>query len=227
MAEKPIIFCQDMVRAILAGRKTRTRRVINQKLLHTFDLAFQCGEISSPLEDDRISENDLSYILQFAPYQVGDLLWVKETWEPALIGIPQYNQQRGIIYKADDKDNVTLRHYLEVNVNQWLKYYERGGWCSARFMPKWVARLWLEVTKVRVERVQDITEDDAKAEGIEFADTALDGRLYRDYSCQKLSFTSSPIESYLSLWNFINAKRGFGWDKNPYDFVYDFKVVKK
>jgi hypothetical protein len=131
----------------------------------------------------------------------------------------------GVEYKNNGiKFNKKAGKYTKQRQNK-DKEGQHAKWRSGRFMPKWAARIRLEITGIRVERLQDITEEDAKAEGIEFADTALDGRLYRDYSCKKLSFTSSPIESYQSLWDSINTKRGFGWTTNPWVWVIEFKWI--
>jgi hypothetical protein len=86
-------------------------------------------------------------------------------------------------------------------------------------MPKWAARIWLEVTAVRAERLQDISEGDAKAEGV-----------FKEFEMNVANFVhdKKTNESYKfgfkHLWDSLNAKRGYGWDKNPWVFIYEFKV---
>lgn len=137
MANKPILFNTEMVRAILSGRKTVTRRVV--KLKHGLT-----NEMLSKLEIRPIAALWLSNIK--APYQPGDILYVRETWQPNPYGIgwPYF-------YKASPEQ---FDHTPD-------------KWRPSIHMPKEAARLFLQVTDVRVERLQDMTEDDVVAEGAE------------------------------------------------------------
>jgi len=249
MKELPILFSTDMVKAILDGRKTVTRRVIKrQDIKRTLDgtlLWNDFGTVHKVLPEQ-------------APYQKGDLLYVRESWKPALIGISAYNQQRGIVYRADDKDNVTLRIKLDINVNQWLRFYHnKREWAPSIHMPKKYARIWLEVLDVWAERLQDISLEDCYAEGIE-----------SQFSANYKNRENVPImplkKRFQRLWDSLNAKRGqcktckghqivpmwvgtpeggdlmqsskdcpdcngptgFGWDINPWVWRYEFKKIK-
>jgi len=186
MTERPILFSGEMVRAILAGRKTQTRRVIKCTGL---DCLGACGVAG---EDMRFAGRDWvgnSVLLKCPHGQRGSKLWVRETWQEDPVG------EFGICYKATG-------HNEKCKVHSHL-------WRPSIFMPRHASRLTLEITGVRVERVQDISEDDAKAEGVEpFAPD--DGR-YRI--------------GYAELWDSINAKRGFGWEVNPWAWVLEFKRV--
>jgi hypothetical protein len=157
--EHPIIFCSEMVRTILEGRKTQTRRI-----------------------GDR-----------YKNWQVGDELWVKETYYTTTAGLG------GISYKASG-------HFL----------IEGHKWKSSRFMPKWAARIWLEVTSIRAERLQDISQEDAKAEGCNEWHSEVE-------QIEKHNHPGNYRNSFHSLWDSINAKRGFGWDTNPLIKVIKFK----
>jgi hypothetical protein len=99
-----------------------------------------------------------------------------------------------------------------------------GRWEAASHMPRWASRLALEITAVRVERVQEISEADAIAEGIEHVDNTKEVFGYRDYE-GSTGCTFEPWKSFCTLWDSLNAKRGFGWDVNPWVWVREFKVV--
>lgn len=168
MSEKPILFSTPMVQAILDGRKTMTRRVVKST-------------------ESWVKEFDLPK----PKYQVGNVLWVRETWAPGCMG--------GYIYKAGHQ-------YAE-------RLQELKQWKPSIHMPKLAARMFLRVTDVRGERVQDITEDDAIAEGVQARnDTACGG-------------TSARI-AFAELWDSLNEKRGYGWSNNPWVWVYEFEVLK-
>ena len=196
MKEKPILFSFEMVRAILDGQKTQTRRVITKKQIY-------CPE------HERIHDHIISFtynqeaILRCAKYQVGDRLWVKENFYVQPDIWCSTHEEQPVHYKADGNTEC-LEDYISK---------------SSRFMPKWAARIWLEVTGVRVERLQDISEKDARAEGVTkqhnyFRDDMVIecGNVYR--------------RCFAKLWDSLNAKRGYSWGKNPWVWVYEFKRIK-
>jgi hypothetical protein len=176
-----------MVQAILAGRKTMTRRVIKNKgLINRLDLEENltiATFIVQAIGDDFTPE-------VFSPYQPGDRLWVRETWEEVILP----DGQKFYGYKAESC-------WDEKIIN----------WKPSIFMPKEAARIWLEVTNVRVERLQEITEEDAMGEGLRIG---IGGQPY--FSCR---------DAFIALWNNLNAKRGYGWDTNPWVWVIEFKPI--
>jgi len=185
MSEKPILFSGPMVRAILEGRKTQTRRVVKCAGL---DLCGPCG-LSG--EDMRLAGRDWSgnSVLLKCPHgETGSRLWVRETFQL----IP--DDGGSVVYRATDPDWETTEDWT---------------WKPSIFMPRHASRITLEITTVRVERVQDIGEVDAKAEGVE--PFAPDDGCYRS--------------GYAGLWDSINAKRGFGWESNPWVWLLEFKRV--
>jgi len=194
--ERPILFSGPMVRAILAGRKTQTRRVVRWKGRTPPTAAEFCGLTDSlgyPASEGFIWAgfgNRRDPLYWRCPYgRPGDRLWVRETWgiDPNDMAIDLPDRANRIVYRADDSED---RPY------HW-------GWHSPIYMPRWASRLTLEVTAVRVEQVQEITEADAKAEG-------CDGgkNVFQD------------------LWEALNRKRGFGWDVNPWVWVVCFKRLE-
>jgi hypothetical protein len=185
--EHPILFSAAMVRAILEGRKTQTRRVMKPQ----------------PDVFDKAGLPDWACMRQ--PYHVGDWLWVKETYCHG--------------DEWDDEKPFDVDPLCGGN-NLW--YFADGprpteGWGkkrSALFMPKWVTRLWLEVTTVRVQRLQDITITDIRAEGVvDVRDTQ--NTILRTYH-----------ECWITLWDSLNATRGYPWSSNPWVWVYEFKRMR-
>jgi len=184
MTERPIIFSSPMVRAILSGAKTQTRRVLKPQ---------PPAEIAGLNVPAMLRDADFR-----CPYgDPGDRLYVKEQHEFVLSG--PYNVLH-VLYKADmtERDMFDAPYTPKIN---------RGR--PSIHMPRWVARLTLEVLKVRVERVQEISLYDVQQEGINVGPLSLTGARYQ----------------YSLLWDSINAKRGYGWETNPWVHVVTFKRV--
>lgn len=216
--ERPILFSGEMVRAILEGRKTQTRRVItDRKMLR---------------EDDRIVPDHgvkraLRHVFQWwtngrrhwrCSYgQPGDRLWVRETaWYDREV-IPAVGMMRCFFEGGDVRMGSGSTHRApggEANSAEVLDLND----CLVRrpsiHMPRWASRLTLEITEVRIERLQEVTEEDAIAEGFEGNNNAATGVGY-----------GSNREAFCCLWNDLNAKRGSGWDKNPWVWVLAFRRV--
>ena len=188
MKETPIIFKTEMVRAILALLKTHTRRLkgLNRVNEKPDDWVVDLQGNIAAFRNIHTGED----ILIRCPYgQVGDRLWVRETFYT-----DNYRRSNGlpVLYKADGH----IR-----------------SWKPSIFMPKEYARIWLEITGIRVERLQDITPGDAKAEGC-----------ITQCDCGEC-IDSTPRGHFQDLWTSINAKRGYGWDTNPWVWVISFKEV--
>jgi hypothetical protein len=215
--EIPILFSTPMVQAILDGRKTMTRRICKDIAGYDFKWGLDkepyignykiFAKTESGKWDWVTLENQWLYDLQTAvddnrthllkcPYgQPGDRLWVRETWADNIPGCPN-----GITYKAD---HIDPKGDGPANPIKWK---------PSIHMPKAAARIWLEVTNVRGERLREITEEDAIAEGIRIG---IGGMPY--FSCR---------EAFAALWNSLNAKRGYGWDSNPFVWAISFKTLE-
>ena len=199
MKERPILFKGDMVNAILALLKWQTRRVVNEKFIKEF----------AGFNDAFFKNHASQYFNECPQGKPGDRLWVRETWRTikfydSFPPITLHPADAPIQYKADMsiKDNEKLIDIL-------------GKWRPSIFMPRWASRINLELTDVRIERVQDISEEDAYNEG----GKPLDGiGLMEPRLCYRRGF--------ISLWDSINKERGYGWDANPLVWVEKFKVVK-
>jgi len=186
-----------MVRAILDGRKTMTRRPVKQQP----EAVSRVGRPFWWVGGFRLDANARNPLR--CPYGVvGDQLWVRETWqyEREGTGCPDDN---GFLYRATDPgwdDNGTgLR------------------WRSPIHMPRRASRITLEVTDVRVERVQDISDADAIAEGVNPQDWPV--------SNIPAAMREPHGYAFAQLWDFINAKRGYSWESNPWVWVVCFKRI--
>jgi hypothetical protein len=217
--ERPIIFSGPMVRAILDGTKTQSRRVVKPDWgadeWHRSDddpaVWFPC---------DYPTQNGQPYQCGepvCCPYgKPGDLLWVRETWQ-AVSDCEDWLplDQCRIIYAATDEHPGFDATDYAIAKGLGRDYADRNGdevfpWRSPIHMARKHSRILLEVVSIRVERLQAISERDAIAEGI--------GKPI-------VGFTS-PIQQFWMLWNDINADRGYGWAHNPWVWVIEFKRVQ-
>ncbi len=201
MKEHPIIFSGPMVKAILEGRKTQTRRLNGLKKVNEQPDNFEF------IEQDRhgyfvfrkyLDRDRDAYYDRFTrcPYgQVGDRLWVREAFTK-IEGTGQGDWN--LMYKADPT----------------VDPYGLAKWKPSIHMPRWASRITLEITGVKVERIQEIqdTPTDALKEGI---------KLKQPYVHADLKV----VADFKELWDSINAKRGYGWDVNPWDWALTFKVA--
>ncbi len=223
--ERPILFSAPMVRAILDGQKTQTRRVVNLRNgMIDFvgsglsrDPADPSSDWNNPscwgyehfdqgwclLKPDGPSSHQIP-----CPYgQPGDRLWVRETWADLRgTGIGTASAAyRAESLNADGRENADARRCRE---DYGVK------WRPSIHMPRWASRITLEITDIRVERVREISRDDVIAEGI----CERDGLPIED--CH-----AGWHEPFAQLWDSINAKRGFPWADNPWVWVVAFKRI--
>jgi hypothetical protein len=225
MKERPIPFTAPMVRAILAGAKTQTRRPIKPQPSHP---AFR-GMLASDDEGIELFLHDSTLHRAIrCPYgQPGDRLWVREAWGyRCSSGTKAQGQYMHFIeYRADNvrreygpmpMDGVGLPKWKERIEGQSPKSWDETmtrywqQWRPGMFMPRWASRIALEVAVVRVERLQDISRGDAMAEGCPFPNMAQG---------------DDPRQWYRELWEQIN---GVGsWDANPWVWVLDFRLAAK
>ena len=234
-----------MVRAILEGRKTQTRRIMKPQLsqnLYATRIRYEQHPFSpsafagTPAEGRVEGEDRMSWVAYDwvdnpvgveekdwlkCPYGVpGDRLWVRETWHPAARLGTEYE----IEYQADKSS--LLKDAGWEGATPTIDRAIDSGWKPSIHMPRWASRLTLEIVSVRVERLQDITEEDAKAEGVEPVGlSSFNMMQYRDYSGESgdKGF-HSPRSSYESLWEKINGAGS--WDKNPWVWVVEFKKLE-
>lgn len=205
MSERPILFSAPMVKAILDGQKTMTRRV-------------------NSIGEYYISDKKCPYGV------VGDRLWVRETWQSFFSEEVTQNHQQGARSFSGVPAETVKGHYM-------FFYYRADGevpddpkygkavWRPSIFMPRWASRITLEITDIKVERLQDITEEDAAKEGInqhpyEYADST-----YYDER-PEIAGLEANIAAFAGLWDSINGQKpGKTWQDNPWVWVIEFKRI--
>lgn len=273
MKERPILFSGAMVRAILEGRKTQTRRVIKMKRLvqprkmvqgdapfashycadprWVYDASInQHGAVSAKVAtgDDGLlglKPGEFDFICPYADGETvlvssegwrvipapGQRLWVRES-----LRRDQANEWH---YSADDLVvTVPSRDKEAVSALRIWAHHKEGDSCPSIHMPRFASRLTLEITKVRVERIADISPEDAIAEGL--AKLSKDkGRTWK-YGIPEgdglpgsskgtqwaEDWRISPVDAFRPRWDALNSDRGFGWEKNPWVWVIEFKRVQ-
>ncbi len=219
MKEKPIIFSTPMVQAILDGRKTQTRRVVKPQpkgTLNAWDFNAEVGDVLADITGkifklyestgrNKAAAGELTPREIKPRYQPGDLLWVRETWQPMV-----------------NSDGITVGYHYFTGQIKWLcdttgmEIQEPLRWKPSIHMPREAARIFLEVKDVRVEQVQEITWEDAAAEG---------WPRYRElFPLDNTEYKT--IAWFKKLWDSLGAKRGYGWEANPWVWVIEFKRVE-
>ena len=211
--ERPILLNDEMVRAILDGRKTQTRRVA--KNVH-LDSRYRAKWKAVRKHTEVSIDTPAAMLGEVCPYgQPGDRLWVREAWQGPLVPwnrapelfedsrpfeCPEYCEYRAdggtapVFMNADDE--------------------ERQGWRPSIHMPRWASRITLEITDVRVERLQDISEEDAKAEGVMGE---------KEAAAADLQWYDKPRRAFRFLWQSINGPDS--WGANPWVWVIEFKRI--
>lgn len=232
--ERPILFSGPMIRALLDGSKRQTRRVVKGT-----------NGIIGPLGGLGFPDKSLRGITEFrggqplydmCPYGVvGDRLWVRETWYDNIMNRAEHPTEPfdevrrcpgEVYYRADGEF-----------ARQFPEDYEDAIWRPSIFMPRWASRLTLTITDVRVERLQEISADDAMAEGLKA--WSKDGKLVKhgiadpdgmpgsDYpgTWPWHEWRISPVDAYEKLWDSLNAKRA-PWSSNPWVWVLTFSTER-
>lgn len=199
--ERPILFNGEMVRATLDDRKTMTRRVCKPAEDAALSYVVTCE--NSQWGDE---EGD---VLFSCPYgKVGDRLWVRETFVQPEIG----HHKCPVYYRANEEDALFIGNQYK--------------WKPSIFMPRWASRITLEITVIRIERLNDITHEDAKSEGVET--TTFPSFAGSPFPCWKgygkgKAYLDTALDSFKSLWRSINGEES--WAENPWVWVVEFKQV--
>jgi len=222
MKEYPILFSAPMVKAILEDRKTQTRRVMKPQ--PSADFSPIAVEWYAPTVVDRNGDEqpgaDVFGVYgdeegYRCPYGApGDVLWVREAWDFRHWGEPGNPFRVIVSYGADGFQKLCQ------SPHDWNPMiYNQPRWRPSIHMPRWACRIELEIVSVRAERVQEITRNDAKAEGV--------SNLWKNppekEEHYKRVLLNPYVANYSVLWDEINAGRGFGWNVNPFVWVIEFQ----
>lgn len=241
--ERPILFSAPMVRAILDGRKTQTRRVVSPQSdpslnryrreidrfrcvgtdVKSGKLLFEAGNFAGPINAFRDGRDSVKADISCSFGQPGDRLWVRETHaildcRPDVVlhdqpYPPTAEWPAGVYYSASDRENPTEPFEVQYIVppDQWRPTYDTDHQIlrPSIHMPRWASRITLEVTRMRVERLQGMSGEDVDAEGI-----------------REGAYPPARRINYANLWDSLNAKRGYGWDVNPWVWVVEFKRLE-
>ncbi|MDO9053819.1 MAG: hypothetical protein Q8K43_10455 [Sulfurimicrobium sp.] len=194
MKERPILFNNQMMRALLDGSKAQTRRIVKPQPDY-FACGWPCVFGKCCFERNCLSshKDNKHLIVLKSPFgKTGDQLWVRETWARH----PDYSNNA--VYRADPECK-----------------YDVDKWTPSIHMPRWASRIQLEITGVRVERLQDISEADALSEGV---------NVHPDHHGKPRDSIYSPVNAYRDLWESINGPGS--WDVDPWVWVIEFRRVK-
>ncbi len=228
MKERPILFSGAMVRALLAGTKTQTRRVMKPQ-----PTGFVGGpgvqlRNGSPAPLVPIDEDAGPYGREIrCPYgQPGDRLWVRESWAEVPRHEPQTDEDlpyredgRIVVYAADPHWEGSRQFLCADGVLRWARP-ER--WRPSIHMPRWASRITLQIASVRVERLQEISIEDAKAEGAWGPDDSIVQKV-ADYFGTDI-FSANPRKAFQMLWESINGPDS--WAANPWVWAVEFKRLE-
>lgn len=226
MSEKPILFNTQMVQAIQAGRKTMTRRVIRFKMADVYDFACGLGKWNESYDPHNPPQQLVEMYVRFIgkrPCEPGDILWVRETWSTT---------EKCGLYPNWPTSGV---HYMHKAIDPDCEPAQEARWFPSIHMPKEAARIFLRVKNVRVERLQDMTEQDADEEGCKGCPTkpaecpefSERDRCYHDHwYCMH----TLPQAFGRDIWDSTikPADRDkYGWNANPWVWVIEFERCEK
>ncbi len=243
----PILFNTEMVRAILDGRKTVTRRMIKYPphpdmpdnhdycqmplwmRIEKDEYGFRTLHYMDVIEQEPFRQT--RYFESLGPYEKGDILYVRETW-----GISNFDCDRNvayIVYKASKNEKDEGCRAVKFPDDKFENYYDSMSenspeWRPSIHMPKEAARIWLKVTDVRVERLHDMTPDDCSEEGIRFYDCPA-GFTWKSNTDMKNCYIEA-VGAMKALWNSTVKKTDlylYGWDTNPWVWVIEFERCEK
>lgn len=207
MTERGMIFNSEMVRAILDGRKTQTRRIIKDCTVGKDPISkfIQIGKKFIGCYPEDVPE----LIRECCPYGVpGDRIWVRDTWAEAGASAPDLR-----LYRANYPAHVPT-HYENVPPSEDVR------WTPSIHMPRWASRITLEITGVRVEQLKSISEEEARSEGV----ARLREGFWKHYQPGWTQHQLSARGSFATLWDSIYGSGE--WDRNPWVWVIEFKRIE-
>ncbi|EJM15497.1 hypothetical protein PMI22_04229 [Pseudomonas sp. GM21] len=216
--ERPILFSAPMVRAILEGRKTVTRRPLNERVLKNIGYGVQLGECHELPSEGPLHPNSIGYYNDFCPFgQPGDRLYVRETFMDLRgTGVEHRPDPDGPLQRyAYGADTRPGSHGDEARKDIGLK------WTPSIHMPRAASRILLEITAVRVERLQDISDEQCTAEGVRAMRDDSGMLVGREGPGQYVTPWPTQKEAFRDIWE----TTGGDWNANPWVWAFEFKRV--
>lgn len=210
MKERGMIFNGEMVRAILDGRKTQTRRPIKWKQTRFTEIGEREDGSNWPWSEDAEHACDFWHPCPFGA--VGDRIWVRETWADAGASAPGLK-----LYRANYPEHVP-------SIYENVPPAKEIRWTPSIHMPRWASRILLEITDVRVERLNAISEEDAEAEGIDMEALYDSQDCYDCIADHNMTGRPTVTGAFKYLWESIYGEEG--WKSNPWVWVIEFKRVE-
>ncbi|AEV34184.1 hypothetical protein Oweho_3233 [Owenweeksia hongkongensis DSM 17368] len=244
--QKYIFFQSSMIQAILDGRKTQTRRIVKfgNKNITDAQIGFTAftpkGSFSVRGKHHPSGKFGESFFK--IPYSAGEILYVRESWkisgwdwedgtalyeykDQAQCWLPAYDPTEDQLWMLNYIEQLENKGIIKFDDDESFSFVKPNPWKPSIHMPKAAARIWLKVKEVRVERLQDICEVDAVAEGVLFDEDTFHTRRYKDYLIGDFPnrFFKHPDGSFKSLWQSINGESS--WSLNPWVWVVEFEVL--
>lgn len=209
---KPILFNTEIVRAILDGRKTETRRLPSKRIEDKWLNYEEWVTAAAPPGSTSLTEKE--FYEEYPPYRPGDILYVRETWCLRFDGEKYF-------YKADKHTPREEKRLID---------YDHVSWKPSIHMPKEAARVFLKVTNVRVERLKDMTDKDALKEGAQGVKCDHAGLgAYGCTDCMNTGWLEPPMLEFMEIWDSTIKKHDldrYGWDANPWVYAIEFERIE-
>ena len=213
MKERPILFSGEMVRKILEDKKSQTRRVMKPQPVKANNGFWNWAGAGWSRDDVSLVVPGHSMANRCPFGQIGDLLWVRETWAHDDMDCKDVScgNRDHIWWKANETKIVAD------------SFAGSARWRPSIFMPHWASRIHLKIVDIRVERLQHISKEDARAEGVGHIWEWNKERASKHPEHFKRGVLNPYVANYSVLWDELNSQRGFGWDVNPWVWVIVFK----
>ncbi|MDU4250496.1 hypothetical protein [Pseudomonas sp.] len=236
--ERPILFSGAMVRAILEGRKTVTRRLVKPAFSDAVTEVFPYSGSPEAWMASRPGDPQAPWHEQTreCPFgKPGDRLWVRETWSDVnMYGAPALAYRadgdirdlmaEDLFLGEDGSFNYVDQRWKKLDFCCWYADLHLARWRPSIHLPRWASRILLEITAVRVERLQDISEAQAEAEGVERPENITNVDVWDGAERELFNAMNQPRARFRRLWGDINGQAS--WDSNPWVWVVEFKVVE-
>lgn len=223
MRELPILCKDSVAMNIRDGRQTQHRVPMKKQRDGVSEIGF--------VHDRGICAINGSVIYEYAPWSVGDMLYIREACKCDIEEFPDDPGTHGITYRADD----AFAELGEIDINHqevYDRFHDRKGWTGSQLMPKFAARTWVKVSRVWCERIQSISEEDCRYEGCDTSDWVDQKFIPEPEAGHGQIFESLYKPSFFNLWDSIygkpkDGKPDYSWNANPYVWCCEFERIER